>query len=112
MLVVIKSFHSLVFIVESIAILYLLYSGLFDVHDNDNWLVVALVLVVAEIIVFVANGQRCPLTKLAKSLGDPTGDDYIADVLFPEWLKPLVSIFCGILAFVGMFIVGLRLLLR
>lgn len=108
-LFLIKSFHSLIFIVESIAILYILYSGLFNVRGPG--LVIAILLVVAEIIVFVANGQRCPLTKVAKGLGDQTGDDYIADLLFPEWIKPYVSRLCGSLAFIGFFIVGLRLLM-
>jgi len=66
----IKSFHSFVFIVESLAILFILYSGLFNV--GGPWLAVALILVLAEIAVFVANRQRCPLTKLALKLGDKT----------------------------------------
>ena len=45
-------------------------------------------------------------------LGDKTGDDYIADYLFPEWFKPLVSPVCGSLAVIGLLIVGLRLLIR
>ncbi len=105
----IKLFHSLVFIVESVAILYILYSGLFNVRGPA--LVIAVGLVVAEIVVFVANGQRCPLTKVAQRLGDKTGDDYIADILFPEWLKPYVSRLCGSLALIGFLIVGLRLLM-
>lgn len=105
----IKSFHSLIFIVESFAILFILYSGLFNV--GGPWLAVAIILVLAEIVVFVANRQRCPLTKLALKLGDNTGDDYIADFLFPEWIKPFVSSICGALAFIGFFIVGLRLLI-
>ena len=108
-LFLIKAFHSLVFIVESIAILYILYSGLFNVRNS--LLVISIVLVVAEIIVFLANQQRCPLTKLALRLGDKTGDDYIADFLFPNWFKPYVSLLCGSLAVIGLLIVGWRLLL-
>jgi hypothetical protein len=55
-------------------------------------------------------GQRCPLTKLALRMGDPTGDDYIADFLFPQWFKPYVSPACGTLALIGFIILGLRLL--
>jgi hypothetical protein len=109
-LFLIKSFHSFVFIVETVAILFILYSGLFNV--GGPWLVVAIILVVAEIIIFVGTGLRCPLTNLAKKLGDKTGDDYIADILFPEWFKPLVSPVCGSLAFIGLIIVGLRLVIR
>jgi hypothetical protein len=107
-LFLIKSFHSLIFVVESIAIFYILYSGIFNI--GGTLLVIAVVLVVAEIVVFVANGQRCPLTKLALRMGDPTGDDYIADFLFPQWFKPYVSPACGTLALIGFIILGLRLL--
>jgi hypothetical protein len=108
-IILVKSFHSLVFVIESICILYILYSGLFNVRSP--LLIIAIILVVAEIIVFVASRERCPLTKLAISLGDKTGDDYITDILFPEWLKPLVSPVCGTLALIGLLMVGLRLLL-
>ncbi len=107
-LFLIKSFHSLIFIVESVAILFIIYSGLFNV--GGTLLVVAVILVVAEIVVFVANGQRCPLTKLALRMGDATGDDYIADFLFPQWLKPYVSPACGTLALIGFVSIIFRLL--
>jgi hypothetical protein len=105
----IKLLHSVIFIVESLAILFILYSGLFNM--GGTWLAIAMILVLAEIVVFIANRQRCPLTKLSLRLGDKTGDDYIADSLFPEWIKPYVSSICGALAFVGFLIVGLRMLM-
>jgi hypothetical protein len=104
----IKFVHSVVFIVESIAILYILYSGVYDVRSP--WLVVAIVLVLAEIIVYVGNGTHCPLTKLARKLGDKTGDDFIADIFLPKWFAPLIPPICGALAVLGLLTVGLRLL--
>jgi hypothetical protein len=109
-LFVIKSFHRLVFIVESIAILFIIYSGIFNV--GGTLLIIALILVVAEIVVFVANGQRFPLTKLALRLGDKTGDDYIADFLFPQWLKPYVSPICGGLALIGFVVILARVMMQ
>jgi hypothetical protein len=103
-----KSAHSLVFVVESSAILYILYSGLFNVRGP--WLVVAVGLVLAEMAVYVANGMRCPLTRLAKQWGDPTGDDYIADLFLPEGFARLVPLICGTMAIIGLLVVGLRLL--
>jgi hypothetical protein len=107
-LFLIKLIHSVVFIVESVAILYIVYSGLFNVHSP--WLVVAIVLVLAEIIVYVGNGTHCPLTKLARSMGDKTGDDFIADIFLPKWFAPLIPPICGTLAVFGLVAVGLRLL--
>jgi len=62
----IKLLHTLIFIVESAAILYILYSGLFNVRGLG--LVIAVIVVLAEVVVFVANGTHCPLTKLARRL--------------------------------------------
>jgi hypothetical protein len=104
-----KSAHSLVFVVESAAILYILYSGLFNVRGP--WLVVAVVLVLAEMAVYVLNGLRCPLTKLAKQWGDPTGDDYIADLFLPAGFARLIPRICGTLAIIGLLVVGLRVVL-
>jgi hypothetical protein len=104
-----KLAHSLVFVVESGAILYILYSGLFKV--GGPWLVVAIVLVLAEMVLFVGNGMHCPLTRLARELGDSTGDDYIADLFLPDGIPQLIPRICGALAVIGLVIVGLRLLI-
>ena len=96
------------FLVESAAICYILYSGVFNVRGTG--LLIAVVVVVAEIVVFVANGTRCPLTKLARRLGDPTGNDFVADTFLPERFARLIPFACGGLAFVGLLLVLLRLL--
>jgi len=109
-LFLVKFFHTLVFLVESAAILYILYSGLFDVREP--WLVVAIGLVAVESAVFVFSGLRCPLTGLARRMGDATGNDYLADIFLPAWFAPLIPRICGGLMVVGLILVGLRLLLR
>lgn len=105
----IKLVHSIVFLVESAAILYILYSAIFNVYDQG--LVVAVILVVVESVVYIGCGARCPLTKLAKRLGDPTGDDFIADIFLPHWFALLIPRICGTLAVVGLVVVGLRMLI-
>ena len=60
---------------ESAAILYILYCGLADVQDAG--LGVAIGLVAAESAVFVFSGFRCPLTRLARQMGDATGNDFV-----------------------------------
>jgi hypothetical protein len=104
----IKLFHTLVFLVMSAAILYIVYSGLFNV--GGTVLVIAVLVVLVEIVVFAANGFRCPLTKLAQRLGDRTGDDFIADIFLPEGFARLIPRVCGGLALIGFLLVGLRLL--
>ena len=105
----IKLLHTAVFLVESVAILYILYSGLFNVRGTG--LVIAVILVLAELVVFVANGTRCPLTKLARDLGDKTGNDFVADIFLPERFARLIPFVCGGLAGVGLVLVGVRLLM-
>ena len=102
----IKLAHSIVFLVESAAIMYILGCGLFG--RRGRWLKLAYGLVGAEVAVFVGNGRRCPLTKVAQALGDPTGDDLIADIFLPNWFIPLVTPVCGGLAAVGSLLVLLR----
>ncbi len=96
------------FLVESAAIVYILYSGLFNVGGTG--LLIAVSLVLAEIVVFVANGTRCPLTKIARRLGDATGNDFVADMFLPERLARLIPLVCGGLALVGLLLVIFRLL--
>jgi hypothetical protein len=105
----IKFTHTAIFIVESSAILYILYSGLFNIRNT--WLLVAIVLVLAEVVVFVSSGLHCPLTKLAKQLGDKTGNDYVADIFLPEWFAPRIPLVCGALAAIGLVVVGIRVVM-
>jgi hypothetical protein len=102
----IKLLHTFVFLIESAAILYILYSGIFNVGGTG--LVIAVVLVLAEIVVFVANGTRCPLTKIARELGDRTGNDFVADIFLPQRFARAIPFVCGGLAFIGLALVGWR----
>ena len=97
------------FIVESIAILYVLYSGLFAVRGSG--VAIAMIVVMAEVVVFVANGTRCPLTKLTRRLGDKSGNDFIGDLL-PERFSRHIPLVCGGLALVGVLLVVMRLLVN
>ena len=106
----IKLLHTLIFLVESVAILYILYSGIVNVRGTG--LLIAVIIVLMEIVVFVGSGARCPLTKLARSLGDKTGNDFIADMFLPERFARLIPLVCGSLAGIGLMVVGLRILIH
>lgn len=95
-----KLLHTLVFVVESAAILYIV--GCAVTGQQDSWLALAVVLVLAETAVFLANGARCPLTELAQRLGDPTGNDFVADIFLPARFAPLIPRVCGALAAAGL----------
>lgn len=106
----IKLIHTLAFLVIGAAILYIIYSGVFDVGGTA--LIIALIIVVAEIVVFTANGFHCPLTKIAQQMGDATGNDFIGDIFLPKGFARLVPLVCGSLAFIGFVLVGVRLLIE
>jgi hypothetical protein len=105
----IKFFHTLVFLVESLAILYILYSGISN--TGGTALIIAIVLVLAEVVVFTANGMHCPLSQVARDLGDRTGNDFVADMFLPQRFARLIPFVCGGLATIGLLLVAIRVLI-
>lgn len=86
----VKGGHSLIFLSFVFSDIIIVYSGL---TGHYTWLLGAAVIVLGiELVVLYYNSWRCPLTKLAIAMGDPTGDDLIADYLMPvgaiKWVTP------------------------
>ncbi len=104
----VKFFHSIVFVVISLAILYVWYAIFANVTGLPLALAVGLILL--EIGVYVGNGLRCPLTHLARRYGDISGDDYIADMFLPKWATSLIPSVCGTLAALGLIVLLVRVL--
>jgi hypothetical protein len=100
----VKSLHTLVFLAMSVAVLYVLYSGVSGSRHELLWAAIALI--VLEGAVFAAAGFRCPLTTLARGLGDETGHDYVADYLVPPAAVRFTVPVCG-----ALFLLGVVLLL-
>jgi hypothetical protein len=107
-LFLVKFIHSAAFIVISLAIVYVwiaIFAGI------TGWTVtLAIGIILLETAVYVGNGLRCPLTKLAQQYGDTTGDDLIADIFLPKWFVPLIPPVCGTVAFAGILVVVVRAL--
>src|SRR5690242_4533409 len=78
---VIKTVHTVVFIVLSGLLAILLYEVIADRMTYLTWITVTLFL--GETIVLIANGWRCPLTAMAEKLGSAHGQ--ITDTLLPKW---------------------------
>jgi hypothetical protein len=104
----IKFFHTLVFLVESAAILYIIYSGI--TNTGGTALAIAIGLVLAEVVVFTANGMHCPLSQIARDLGDQTGNDFVADMFLPQRFARMIPFGCGGLATIGLLLVAVRVL--
>jgi hypothetical protein len=104
---IIKLAHSLILIYMTVCIAYLWYSAFRN--KAGLWLWIALVSLVVEVLVFVGNGLRCPLSDWAVALGDPSGNDLLSEWLFPAWLIQYFSPICGILLVGGLVALGYRL---
>ena len=84
-IVVVRSVHTAVFLVELSSILWLVVSGL--VGRRDRSVATAAALVAIEAGVFVANAGVCPLTPLAERLGASRGS--VSDIFLPgAWRGP------------------------
>ncbi|MEJ2287737.1 MAG: hypothetical protein P8Y02_03660 [Deinococcales bacterium] len=102
--------HSALVFVMAAAAITILVDGL--TGRRDVWLVLSLAVVGVEAIVYAANGLRCPLTKLARHLGDSTGHDWLFERLLPETYVLRVAPFFAWVTLLGLLAMGFRWLLR
>lgn len=76
----IRLLHTVIYLVETVAVLAVLYAG--ATGAKGPWLWVALGLVGAEAVVFAGSGMKCPLTAVAVKHG--AGSDGLFDTFLPE----------------------------
>ena len=77
----VKAFHTLAWFTIEACMVYVLYAGARG--RTDRKVALAAGVVTAETLVFAANGFHCPLTAVAKDLGDETGS--VTDIYLPRW---------------------------
>jgi hypothetical protein len=81
-LTLIRAGHTLAWLSIEACLVSVLYDGCSARTDRRTALVGAVV--AGESLVFVANGFRCPLTRLAERLGAENGS--VTDIWLPGWL--------------------------
>ena len=96
----IKAAHTAVFVVLSALLVAVAYEVFADRITGVTWIGVTMFL--AEGIVLIMNGWRCPLTAMAEKLGSPHGQ--ITDTLLPKWFADRVFQVYGVL-FAGSLVV-------
>lgn len=101
MITVVKLVHSLIFLVNSAAVLLVFVCGVTGL--DSRWTRLALSAALLEVLVFVVNRGRCPLTLLVERLGSENGR--VSDIFLPRWFADRIPQICGPLLAVG--IVGL-----
>ena len=82
----IKTVHTVVFVILSGLLAAFLYEVVADRMTLITWIAVTLFL--AEGVVLILNGWRCPLTAMAEQLGSTHGQ--ITDTLLPKWFADRV----------------------
>jgi hypothetical protein len=97
-LTAVRAVHSLIFLVELAAILWLVVSGLLGRRDRPT--AVAAALVAAEAAVFLANDGICPLTPLAESLGAERGS--VSDIFLPDAVARTIPVWSSALVALGL----------
>lgn len=80
-IVVIKTLHSGIFLLNATSVVHIFWAGV--LNRRSPWTRPALVAALSEVLVFVANRGRCPLTQLVESLGAKSGR--VSDIFLPRW---------------------------
>ena len=97
-LTIIRLIHTVIWLVFAVAILYVLYAGVFDRVNRMVWFCIGIVLI--EGIVLLINKGRCPLTSLASKYTNahPIG----FDIFLPKWLAKYNKILFSTLFLIGL----------
>ncbi|MGI0491137.1 hypothetical protein ACN4EG_04940 [Alkalinema pantanalense CENA528] len=103
-LALVRTIHTVIYIIMVMAIGILLYSGI--TGYTGIWLWISLALLTIETLVFFGNGMKCPLTALAVRYGAEKG--YAFDTFLPESITRHTFWFFGFLTVVGVILISLR----
>ncbi len=101
-LVLIKSIHTLIWVIMVGIISYVVYSGVSGDITVYSWLAVAAV-IIEGLVLWLFKG-KCPLTVWARNYSDSQKDNF--DIYLPEWLAKYNK-----LIFTTVFVLGLVLML-
>jgi len=102
----VRAVHTVIYLVLASSVLFILYCGITG-HFGPA-LVVALILVVAECIVYASFKFKCPLSDVARKYG--AEEENFSDLFIPRWLSRRSPIVFGSLFAIGLLLVALRLL--
>ncbi len=103
-LALIRGLHTAIYLVMAVSTFVLLYAGVSGAQGA--WLWIALALLGVEVVVYLSNGLRCPLTALAVRYGAETG--YVFDTFLPERATRYTFGFFGTVMVVGLALLFLR----
>lgn len=104
MFTLVKTIHSLIWLIMVLAIFYILYAGI--TNHFDIYFFISMSLMVVEGIILIINRGACPLTLLSKNLKS----DYCEgdDIFLPRWLAVHNRLVFTSILVVGLVISGYR----
>ena len=97
MIALIKTIHTIIWLVMTTAVFYIGYSVF--LMRFDAWFTVSFLLILAEILVIVLNSWRCPLTNVARRYAaedSPNFDIYLPRTI-AKYNKEIFSLILGII---------------
>jgi hypothetical protein len=101
MLFWIKSVHTVIFILMSCSVIYVLYSGIAGLTGIMTW--VAVTLMVLEALTFTLNKCKCPLTQLAEKYGAENGT--VSSMFLPKLFVPHAINFFTVSGIIGLLLI-------
>ena len=97
-LILIKSIHTLIWIIFVVTIGFVLWSGISANISIYSWLGVGAVLI--EVLVLAIFRGSCPLTKIARRYSNSKSDNF--DIYLPAWLAKYNKQIFGTLFLIGL----------
>jgi len=103
-LAIVRWVHTAIYLVMAASTFVLLYAGV--TGARGAWLWIAGGLLGVEVVVFVGNGMKCPLTAVAVRYGAETG--HVGDTFLPERFTRLTFRFFGSVMAAGVLLLASR----
>ena len=105
-LALVRSVHTVIYLVMASAVFVVLYAGVTGAHGP--WLWVATGLIGIESLIFAASGLKCPLTSIAVKYGARAGAGEVFDTFLPERITRYTFRVFGPLIVVGFSLLAAR----
>jgi hypothetical protein len=105
-LLIIKIFHSFLWVIIVFFIGYIWYAGLFNKINNFLW--ISITIVISEGIILISNKGRCPITNLATYYVTKSEPGF--DIFLPKWFAKYNIPFFSIIAILGIILVLFRII--
>jgi hypothetical protein len=103
-LAIVRAVHTAIYLVMAASTFILLYAGI--TGKSGVWLWTVMVLLGIEVVVFVGNGMKCPLTAIAVRYGATTG--HVFDTFLPERITRYTFRFFGTVMVIGLLLLAAR----